>query len=103
MKDEFLPQENDPTKTRALQSSLWELVVLEHHYYSPISTLAKSIGTKEESKAPPHIIEEFSNHTFKSLFDQERKKRTQKTALTFQEPQAVFTENDVFAGILSFQ
>lgn len=103
MKDEFLPQETDPTKTRALQSSLWELVVLEHHYYAPVSTLAKSIGTKEESKAPPHIIEEFSNHTFKSLFDQERKKRTQKTALTFQEPQAVFTENDVFAGILSFQ
>ncbi len=102
MKDEFLPQEHDPTKSRALQSSLWELAVLERHYYAPVASLAKSIGTRQESKAPPHIIEDFTNHTYKSLFDQERKKRSEKTALTFKEPEALFKKDDIFAGLLSF-
>jgi U3 small nucleolar RNA-associated protein 19 len=100
--DEFLPEENDPTKSRALQSSLWELVVLEHHYYAPVATLAKSIGSPAEAKAPPHNIEEFSNHTYKSLFDQERKKRAKKTPLTFKEPGDLFTKDDIFGGMVSF-
>lgn len=102
MKDEFLPDENDPTKAKALQSSLWELVVLERHYYAPVATLAKSIGTPEEAKAPPHSMEEFSNHTYKSLFDTERKKRPKKTALAFKEPEGVFRKDDIFSGFLSF-
>lgn len=102
MTDEYLPEEEDPAKARALQSSLWELDVLERHYYAPVSTLAGSIGTPSEAKAPPHNIDEFSHHTYASLFDQERKKRTKKTALTFKEPESLFGQNDVFAGALAF-
>jgi U3 small nucleolar RNA-associated protein 19 len=102
MTDEYLAQEDDPAKARALQSSLWELAVLERHYYAPVATLAKSIGTPGEAKAPPHNIEEFSSHTYKSLFDQERKKRSKKTALTFTEPVSLFRESDIFAGAFVF-
>lgn len=100
--DEFLPDENDPTKARALQSSLWELSVLENHYYAPVASLAKSIGSPAEAKAPLHNIEEFSGHTYKSLFDQERKKRGKTTPLTFKEPGPLFTKDDIFGGMVSF-
>ena len=99
MEDVFLPNENDPVESRALQSSLWELAVFERHYHPAVVTLAKSIGRNEELKAPPHDMEEFSSHTYKSLFDHERKKKT-KTALTFKEPVSVFSEDDMFSNIL---
>lgn len=103
MMDQFLPLEHDPTKARALQSSLWELEALGRHYYEPVATLAQSIGTQAEAKAPLHIMEEFSEHTYKSLFDQERKKKPKKTALTFREPEALFPKDSLFSGFLAIE
>ena len=75
MEDMFLPDVNDPVECRALQSSLWELVVLEKHYYPAVSTLAKSIGREEETKIPLYnVIDDFTGHTYISLFEQEKKK-----------------------------
>ena len=99
MEDGFVADEDDPVKCRALQSSLWELAVLERHYYPAVATLAKSIGRAEEDKAPMYNIEEFANHTYGSLFDQEKKKKT-KTALTFKKPSAIFTDDDIFSGFM---
>ena len=97
MEDLFIPEEDDPVECRALQSSLWELAVFERHYYPAVATLAKSIGREEEAKAPPHNMDDFAGHTYASLFAQEKKKRT-KTALTFNEPTTLFTDDDIFAG-----
>jgi len=97
MEDGFVAEEDDPVKCRALQSSLWELAVFERHYYPAVATLAKSIGRLEEDKAPMYNIEEFANHTYASLFEQEKKKKT-KTALTFKKPSALFTDDDIFSG-----
>lgn len=55
-----------------------------------------------------HDIEDFMAHTYKSLFDQERKRieasgkggKKSKVALTFQQPSDLFTENDIFAGMM---
>lgn len=100
MDDGFVPSQDDPTMCRALQSSLWELAALERHYHPAVVTLAKSIGTEAESKVPLHnMLDDFSTHTYKTLFDQERKKKS-KTALAFQEPPSLFTDKDVFCGIL---
>ena len=63
MEDGFVASEDDPVKSHALQSSLWELSVFERHYYPAVATLAKSIGRAEEDKAPLYNIEEFANHT----------------------------------------
>jgi U3 small nucleolar RNA-associated protein 19 len=97
MEDPFLPEQDDPVECRALQSSLWELAIFERHYYPAVATLAKSIGREEEARAPPYVIEDFASHTFTSLFEQERKKKTKTTALTFKEPVSLFTEDDVFS------
>merc|ERR1712100_922950 len=86
IEDKFIAYEDDPVECRALQSSLWELSVFEQHYYPAVATLAKSIGREEEEKSPLYSIEEFANHTYASLFDQEKKKKNTKTALTFKKP-----------------
>mmetsp|Transcript_61462 Transcript_61462/g.69648 ORF Transcript_61462/g.69648 Transcript_61462/m.69648 type:complete len:604 (-) Transcript_61462:83-1894(-) len=97
--DSFLADEDDPVECRALQSSLWELAVLERHYYPAVATLAKSIGRAEEDKAPLYNVEEFAAHTYGSLFDQEKKKKN-KTALAFKKPTSLFTEDDIFSGCI---
>ncbi|KAL3922956.1 MAG: hypothetical protein SGILL_001927 [Bacillariaceae sp.] len=99
IEDSFLPDEDDPVECRALHSSLWELAVFEKHYYPAVATLAKSIGRQEEDKTPMHHMEDFSGHTYTSLFAQEKKKK-KKTALTFKKPDSLFTDDDVFAGCL---
>ena len=104
--DAFDAETNDPTQTRALESSLWELHALSHHYYPSITTLAKAIGT-ETVTTPMYELPDFLAHTYKSLFDQERKQQQsssssrKKVALTFHEPKSLFGEHDVLTGIVS--
>mmetsp|Transcript_1232 Transcript_1232/g.1659 ORF Transcript_1232/g.1659 Transcript_1232/m.1659 type:complete len:164 (+) Transcript_1232:1-492(+) len=103
LEDKYNHRTDDPTKSNALESSLWELHALEKHYYPAVQSLAKSIGIEDNKTTPFHNIEEFLLHTYKSLFDQERKrekKRKSKTPLTFQKPKKLFTEDDVFSGML---
>jgi U3 small nucleolar RNA-associated protein 19 len=103
MQDPFNAHTNDPTQTRTLESSLWELSALSQHYYPVIVTMAKSIGTEDTTKTPLHNMDDFLRHSYKSLFDQERpskKRRNMKTALTFSQPKALFSDNDVFVGML---
>jgi U3 small nucleolar RNA-associated protein 19 len=95
----------DPAKSRAIESSLWELNALEQHYHPSVSGMAKGCGM-EDSKTLMHNLDEFLLHTYRSLFDQERKragnKRRDKLPLTFHEPEGLFKENDVFNGIFDF-
>ena len=112
----FFSSQHDPpvraTRSPALESSLWELSALERHYPPAVSTLAKSVGTEDDSTTPMHDVEEFMAHTYKSLFDQERKRlggeggsaagraknKRRKVALTFEEPAGLFGGEDVFGG-----
>lgn len=113
--DQFLFDEDDPVKCKALQSSLWELAVLERHYHPAVAALAKSVGTVEEDKAPMYNVEtDFVSYTYGVLFDQERRKRRKKnkkntnvndsstlaTPLTFKKPTTLFTDGDIFSGLL---
>eukprot|EP00581_Thalassiosira_minuscula_P031540 CAMPEP_0183765062 /NCGR_PEP_ID=MMETSP0739-20130205/10700_1 /TAXON_ID=385413 /ORGANISM="Thalassiosira miniscula, Strain CCMP1093" /LENGTH=681 /DNA_ID=CAMNT_0026003681 /DNA_START=14 /DNA_END=2059 /DNA_ORIENTATION=- len=115
MEDVFVEEVDDLVKTRALESSLWELTALEKHYHPAISTLAKSIGTEDDATTPMHDMEDFMVHTYKSLFEQEKKrlgstsvansggggakkkKGASRVSLTFVEPEGLFTKDDVFA------
>lgn len=100
MNDVFDAETNDPTKARALESSLWELHVLSHHYYPAVVTMAKSIGTETATTQMYHLPD-FLAHTYKSLFDQERKQSRKKVALTFQAPGSLFSEHDILTNIVS--
>jgi len=118
--DVFVEEVDDLIKTRALESSLWELVALEKHYHPAISTLAKSVGTEDDKTTPMHDMEDFMAHTYKSLFEQEKKRLGSsgggkggvdknhsgggnkkkggggRVSLTFVEPTSLFTKDDVF-------
>lgn len=118
MEDVFVEEVDDLVKTRVLESSLWELTALEKHYHPAISTLAKSVGTEDDKTTPMHDMEDFMMHTYKSLFEQEKKrlggdsggnvdnkdlgggKKKKggggKVSLTFVEPESLFTKEDVF-------
>jgi len=102
--DVFDAETNDPWKSRAIESSLWELLALERHYHPAVSALAKVCGT-EDDNTPLYDINEFLVHTFKSLFEQEMKKENKRKGqipIAFKEPKSLFEINDVFASILDF-
>ena len=97
-----------------MESSLWELIALEKHYHPAISTLAKSVGTEDDKTTPMYDMEDFMAHTYKSLFEQEKKrlagsgsggskisadgnkKGGTRVSLTFVAPEGLFTKDDVF-------
>lgn len=115
--DGFDATTDDPEQANALQSSLWELGALERHYYPAVVTLAQAVGRKDELQTPMHNLEDFLSLTYATLFEQERNKRSKRgknssnnsrssssssrTPLTFTQPGSVFSEDDVFAGILA--
>ncbi|THH30727.1 hypothetical protein EUX98_g3468 [Antrodiella citrinella] len=82
--DPFDETEVNPTKTRALESSLWELYTHRHHYHSAVSTLAK-IFTEAFTK-PNYALEDFLDHTYATLFDTEVKRRVKKEPALATEP-----------------
>jgi U3 small nucleolar RNA-associated protein 19 len=67
--DPFDPEETDPLKTNALESSLWELETVQSHYHPNISKLAKIIS--EPFRKPQYNMEDFLDHSYESLIDQE--------------------------------
>lgn len=105
--DTYDATESDPAKCGAIDSSLWELNALERHYHPAVSSMAKACGTEDE-KTILHDLDAFLLHTYKSLFDQERKSlsnsnnRKRKTPLAFKEPSSLFVEGDIFDGIFKF-
>jgi hypothetical protein len=71
---------DDPELCNALQSSLWELNALQHHYYSGVVTLAKSIGTENYKQTLPYdCTGEFLTITYTTLFEQERSRNKKIT------------------------
>lgn len=68
-KDPFDMSAHDPNKTRALESSLWELATLQKHYLASVSGLAK-IFTEVLSKEK-YQMEDFLDHSYGTLFDTE--------------------------------
>ena len=107
MEDRYDPDAQDPAHCRALESSLWELAALGRHFHPAVAGLAQSVGT-ETDKTPMHDMDEFLLHTYKSLFETERKrmdpkanKRQKAVPVTFEKPAGLFASGDIFAGILS--
>ena len=105
----------------ALESSLWELSALENHYHPAVATLAGSVGTEDDKTTPMYDMEDFMAHTYKSLFEQEKKRlhrrnsgagnsaekaggatkkkgSASRVSLTFVKPEGLFSKDDVFSG-----
>ncbi|WVQ75300.1 hypothetical protein IAR50_004916 [Cryptococcus sp. DSM 104548] len=71
--DPYDAEEKDPLKTKAIESSCWELSTLQKHYLASVSTLAKVFGevfTKAE-----YDMEDFLDHGYGTLFETEVNRR----------------------------
>ncbi|EGG12216.1 uncharacterized protein MELLADRAFT_70703 [Melampsora larici-populina 98AG31] len=74
--DPFDINELDPLRSGAIFSSLWELSSLRSHYLSSISTLSKVFS--EAFDKPNYDLEDFLDHTYKTLFDTELNRQIRK-------------------------
>ncbi|TFK40532.1 CBF/Mak21 family-domain-containing protein [Crucibulum laeve] len=74
--DPFLAEETDPLVTRAIDSSLWELLSHSSHYHASVSVLCKIFS--EAFTKPGYAMEDFLDHTYATLFDTEAGRKTKR-------------------------
>ncbi|KAG0326229.1 hypothetical protein BGZ99_009855 [Dissophora globulifera] len=81
--------EEDPMKCHALQSSLWEMQTLQNHFAPNVSTLAKIFN--EQFTKPSYNLEDFLDHTYATMFQNEiTKKRKGEAAVAVEPPKGLF-------------
>lgn len=92
-KDPFDNTEKNPLKTKAINSSLWELETLMSHYHPNIATLAKIFG--EPFRKPSYNMEDFLDWSYNSLLqsEYERRFKDKNSALEFEEFDNVFVND----------
>ncbi|KAI6246815.1 Nucleolar complex protein 4 [Erysiphe necator] len=90
MNDPFLSSEQDPMKTNAIDSCLWEIVMLQSHYHPNVATLAKIIS--EQFTKQSYNIEDFLDHSYNSMFEAEICKEVKKAPVVeYEIPTNIFT------------
>ncbi|RKP12083.1 nucleolar complex protein, partial [Piptocephalis cylindrospora] len=67
--DPFDMDQVEPSKCKAIDSSLWELHSLRHHYHPNIASLSKVLT--EAFTKPSYDLEDFLDHTYATLTDSE--------------------------------
>jgi U3 small nucleolar RNA-associated protein 19 len=65
LNDPFNMDEEDPMETNAIESSLWEIVMLQSHYHPNVATLAKIIA--EQFTKHSYNLEDFLDHSYGSV------------------------------------
>ena len=63
--DSFVLEETDPTKSKAIESSLWEIETLQSHYHPNVASLARIIS--EQFTKQSYHMEDFLDHTYGSV------------------------------------
>ncbi|KAK4187965.1 CBF/Mak21 family-domain-containing protein [Podospora australis] len=89
--DPFLPFEQDPMETRAIDSCLWEIVQLQSHYHPNVATIAKIIS--EQFTKQSYKMEDFLDHSYGSLLEAEMTKEVKKPPVVeFMIPKHIYTK-----------
>ena len=63
--DPFRAEEDDPMKTYAVESSLWEIETLQSHYHPNVAAIARTISEQFTKRA--YNLEDFLNHSYASV------------------------------------
>lgn len=91
--DPFELSQQDPMKTNAMQSSLWELETLMTHYHPNIATLAKIFG--EPFRKHSYNMEDFLDWSYQTLLDSEKTRKYKgMAALEFENFDKLFGNTD---------
>ncbi|BEI94495.1 uncharacterized protein CcaverHIS019_0700670 [Cutaneotrichosporon cavernicola] len=71
--DPYDENEPVPGKSKAIDSSVWELAALKSHYLASVGTMAKIFS--EQFTKPEFNLEDFLDHGYGTLFETETKRR----------------------------
>ncbi|KAK0656798.1 CBF/Mak21 family-domain-containing protein [Cercophora newfieldiana] len=97
LEDPFLPDEEDPMETHAIDSCIWEIVQLQSHYHPNVATIAKIVSEQFTKQA--YGLEDFLDHSYSSLLEAEMSKGVKKPPVVeFMIPKKIFTASDSSAG-----
>lgn len=89
--DPFHMDEPDPMETNALESSLWEIQILQSHYHPNVATIAKIISEQFTKQA--YSLEDFLDHSYGSMLDAELSKDIKKAPeIEYEIPKRIFVK-----------
>ncbi|TAQ83325.1 hypothetical protein B7494_g8349 [Chlorociboria aeruginascens] len=93
MDDPFNAHEQDPMETNAIDSCLWEIVMLQSHYHPNVATLAKIIS--EQFTKHAYNLEDFLDHSYGSMLEAELSKDVKKIPVVeYEIPKKIFMKQD---------
>ncbi|KAJ5306816.1 hypothetical protein PENANT_c003G03701 [Penicillium antarcticum] len=94
MDDPFDATEADPTKTDAIESSLWEIETLQSHYHPNVAAIARIISEQFTKQA--YSLEDFLDHTYQGMVTAElglEERNIRKIPVVeYQIPKRIFTD-----------
>ncbi|PLB50727.1 putative nucleolar protein [Aspergillus steynii IBT 23096] len=94
MDDPFDAQEPDPTRTNALESSLWEIETLQFHYHPNVAAIARILA--EQFTKQMYNLEDFLDYTYQGMLQAELgsgdKPLKRIPVVEYQIPKRIFTD-----------
>ncbi|KAH8429879.1 ribosome biosynthesis protein NOC4 [Aspergillus melleus] len=94
MDDPFDAQEPDPTRTNALESSLWEIESLQSHYHPNVAAIARILA--EQFTKQMYNLEDFLDYTYQGMLQAELgsgdKPLKRVPVVEYQIPKRIFTD-----------
>ena len=94
MEDPFNASETDPTRTDALESSLWEIQTLQSHYHPNVAAIARIISEQFTKQA--YNMEDFLDYTYQGMVQaelgSEEKPLKRVPVVEYQIPKRIFTD-----------
>uniref|UniRef100_A0A670JN29 CCAAT-binding factor domain-containing protein n=1 Tax=Podarcis muralis TaxID=64176 RepID=A0A670JN29_PODMU len=94
--DPYLMSEEEPSESRAMESSLWEIQTLQSHYHPEVSKAATTINTSLSEMEDD--LSELLELTAYEIFDRDVKKEATEIPLEFQQARGLFgKKDDIFA------
>ncbi|PWY71094.1 CBF-domain-containing protein [Aspergillus sclerotioniger CBS 115572] len=94
MDDPFDATEPDPTRTKAIESSLWEIETLQSHYHPNVAAIARIIS--EQFTKQFYNLEDFLDYTYQGMLQAElgtEDKPFKRTPVVeYQIPRRIFTD-----------
>lgn len=98
LEDPYLPNEEDPMETQAIDSCIWEVVQLQSHYHPNVATITKIIS--EQFTKQIYNMEDFLDHSYGSLLEAEMVKNVKKAPVVeFSIPKRVLLPQDAELGM----
>ncbi|KAF9894393.1 hypothetical protein FE257_007896 [Aspergillus nanangensis] len=97
MDDPFDPEETDPTRTNALESSLWELEALQSHYHPNVAAICRIVS--EQFTKQWYSLEDFLDYTYQGMVQAElgveAKPLKRIPVVEYQIPKRIFTDRQL--------